>query len=78
MSRWIGLRFDYVNHRGEDHEYIVMPRELSRPDAWWCIEADVIERDGEPRPGRRTFRIAGMRDVGDVLVEYESPDHWVK
>ena len=60
------LRFAYTNHRGEDHTYLVAPVELSRPDAWWSLQADVIERDGEPRPGRRTFRLAGLRDVEDV------------
>lgn len=62
------LRFGYTNHRGEGHVYLVRPVELTRPDAWWSLDADVIERDGAPRPGRRTFKIAGLRDVEDVYV----------
>jgi hypothetical protein len=62
------LRFGYTNHRGDWHTYLVRPVELTRPDAWWCLDADVIERDGRPRPGRRTFHIAGLREVEDVYA----------
>lgn len=59
------LRFAYVNHRGDLHAYLVRPVGVSRPDARWCLEADVIERDGVTRPGQRTFALAGMKDVQD-------------
>lgn len=62
------LRFRYVNHRGQHHEYLVRPVEISRPDARWCLEAEVIERDGAARPGRRTFALSGLRDAEDVFV----------
>jgi hypothetical protein len=68
VTRRCLLRFGYTNHRGEDHIYLVAPDALQRPDAWWCLVADVIERDGESRPGRRTFRLAGLRDVEDVFA----------
>lgn len=66
------LRFRYVNHRGDEHEYVVQPQNLTRPDVWWSIDADVVTRDGDPREElgdrRRTFRIDKMRDVESVVL----------
>jgi hypothetical protein len=77
MSRVIKqLKFRYTNWRGDDHVYVVEPTgagtgiddyNRDRP----VIHAEVVTRDGDPRPEmgdnrRRTFVIAEMRDIEEV------------
>lgn len=72
------LRFDYVNHRGEEHNYIIEPvamiydsyvpvfedgTEHNHAEQSWMLMGDVIDRDGVERPGRRTFRMVLIRNL---------------
>lgn len=67
------LEFDYVNHRGEPHKYVVRPLRLEFTPivpvdgtvntTAWRIRADVVTRDGEIRPGQRSFLVTGMQNV---------------
>lgn len=73
------LEFSYTNHRGEEHTYVARPGPLqyrgpneedeldsTEPSEAWVIVATVEQRDGEPRPGVRTFRLDGMKDIRQV------------
>lgn len=63
--------FDYTNHRGDDHRYVVDFAAGHRPGAGEhegqpVLSGNVITRDGDYREGverRRTFVLAGMRNV---------------
>jgi len=70
------IRFDYVNHRGEDHNYVMTPEPRLTYEAagaaeplGWKISGHVISRDGVNRPGRRTFMLTGMRNIEAVNKE---------
>lgn len=66
------LRFRYVNHRRDEHEYTIEPNGLSRKDGKWCITGLCLERDGKSRHANasgfpiRSFVLAGMRDIEEV------------
>lgn len=70
------LLFHYINWKGEDHTYLVNPvtvkysRQLVTPggdeEFHWYLNCNVIERDGEKRPGPRSFILVKMRDVQEV------------
>lgn len=64
------IRFKYVNHNNELHEYVMMPEpNLSFGTCGadgplgWLISGHVTSRDGIVRPGRRTFLLTGMQDI---------------
>ena len=73
------LKFRYINHRGEDHEYVVRPFVVNSvvftrckcfaddPEREaWALRAHVVQRDGRPRPGDRTFALIKMRNIEEV------------
>lgn len=72
------LTFDYINHRGELHRYAVRPKTVQfsacqcfqgEPDRQaWNITCDVVLRDGEPRPGERSFAIIKMNEVAEITA----------
>lgn len=64
------IKFTYTNWHGDEHEYVVVPEPAltfgayaNRDPLSWLISGHVISRDGEPRPGRRTFRLVGMSNI---------------
>lgn len=64
------IRFRYTNWKGEEHIYQMMPESslsfgdyANQGELTWLISGHVTHRDGEPRPGRRTFKLTGLRDV---------------
>ena len=76
------LIFAYTNHRDEEHVYTVQPisfafapygqHGLDRSEdapSKWVMHAHVLERDGEPRPVRRTFILSTMKDVIHVHAQ---------
>jgi hypothetical protein len=73
------LQFTYTNWRGDEHTYLILPMtiayELGSFEAegadrsWaWVLRAQVIQRDGEDRPGIRSFRLTGLNDLKEVAV----------
>lgn len=73
------LQFDYNNHRGDDHTYVVAPMSIAfeqhpLPDSdeqgfSWMLRAQVLKRDGECRPGIRSFQLRGLKNVEEVPYE---------
>jgi hypothetical protein len=64
------LRFNYVNHHGERHQYMMMPEPAlsygtcgSDGPFGWLLSGHVMSRDGVLRPGRRTFLLHEMKDL---------------
>lgn len=67
--------FDYVNWRKEEHTYAAAIESVElgkynasgQPDPsgklQWVMHGHVIERDSQPRPGRRTFLISKMSEI---------------
>lgn len=71
------LTFDYVNWKGEDHNYVIEECRYtpSYPspvhEGHWVIHGDVVTRDGDTRPTmgptrRRTFEILKMRNIKEI------------
>lgn len=70
------LKFRYVNWRGRRHEYVVEPIgielfERQGAGTHWTLHANVVTRDGDPRPEmgptrRRSFMMTGIRDLEEV------------
>lgn len=64
------LRFNYINHRGDRHEYVVQPESiefgpyenggrdsrLEEEDYNWVLHANTVTRDGDKREGMGTRR----------------------
>lgn len=71
------LKFKYVNHRDEGHEYVVAPVSLTfemiqlvdPEEAHWLLNGQVMERDGKPVSKVRSFIMTKMRDVEEVKVD---------
>lgn len=64
------VAFRYVNHRGDDHEYVVRPESIEKTKDGWVMHAILETRDGDGRRElvgdgnrRRTFKLADMREV---------------
>lgn len=76
------VKFEYRNWKGETHQYVVRPESLafgpytgsgkapaaSAPHVW-VLHAQVVTRDEEQRPGKRTFLISGIRNPVSVVVQ---------
>jgi hypothetical protein len=65
------LKFDYNNWKGEDHTYLIEPivHDFTFMDGYWMLSGNMVERDGEQRDvGRRTFRLAQMKNVEQVIL----------
>lgn len=78
----VNLKFWYINHNEEDHEYVVNPEkiELGRYSnhgarsedgkSHWVLHAEVITRDGDERRDmgtrRRTFLLTEIRELEEV------------
>lgn len=72
----MNLKFRYVNHNGEDHEYVIVPETKltfdrhGEEDEAWHLSGRLITRDGDPRPNignrRRSFILTKMRDIEEV------------
>jgi hypothetical protein len=69
------LKFKYINHRGEDHEYILEPTDFlfigifssKNPEReGWSIIGKVIKRDDQYRGVIRSFAITKMRDIEEL------------
>lgn len=70
--------FDYVNHRGDDHRYLVRLDEDAleysvygaEPDPegikTWNLRVFVLERDGEVRENERVFMLSKIRNFVEV------------
>jgi hypothetical protein len=71
-------RFRYLNWKGERFLYLVLPESIelamynpygadASPKPRWCLNADLVERDGDRRPGmgtrRRTFILKNITDL---------------
>jgi len=73
------LQFDYINHKGEDHSYKVIPISIAfepyklYPDNLsskaWVINALVLERSKIKRNVLRNFVVMRMRNIAEVSVE---------
>lgn len=78
----IRLRFRYLNWHDVDHEYVIdcegmtLGIELHKhgkahvrsPDVLF-LHGQVVTRDSEPRPGRRSFVVADLREVAEVTSD---------
>lgn len=75
------LKFKYINHKGDDHEYVIEPTGVeffapSDPYAGsyaehWVLSGNTLERDGKARMvGRRSFKLTELRDVEQVEGEW--------
>lgn len=74
------LWFRYVNHRGDDHEYVVIPTGAghSRADgneARCVLRGLVVNRDGSEHPAQigsnlpaRSFLLTDIKMIGEVEV----------
>lgn len=70
------LKFNYINHRGEYHVYLVVPRMIEfgkcecfpeEPDReTWVLRCHVLERDWKPRPSERSFAMMKIKDIEEV------------
>lgn len=76
----ITLKFKYTNHKGDDHEYVILPTRVQfyppgsvdggSYQGFYCLVGETIERDGqERRVGQRSFKLVGLRDVEQTEVE---------
>lgn len=82
MRRKTLLRFNYLNHNGEDHNYVIEPIKRFEfgkcncfpgdPDreAWYITGMNTM-RDGELRPDSpmRSFALIKMRDIEELELE---------
>jgi len=67
------LRFYYVNHRGEGHDYVLWPAvvKLAEDDHEYhaghlILRGIVYEKDGAPKQEVREFQITKMQSVTEV------------
>lgn len=71
------LQFEYVNHKGENHTYKVIPITVGFTEnklypshsvggTSWNLSCFVLDRDMKPRNGVRVFAILRMKNVGEV------------
>lgn len=73
------LKFDYVNHKNEPHNYEVIPIEVgfmrckcfpNDPEKLsWGIKAVCIKRDGVARSVIRTFAFVKMTNLEESPIE---------
>jgi hypothetical protein len=70
------IKFEYTNWHGDNHEYDgriesveyeSYPNRIAEPEIdngpEWLMHVIVSFRDGDVGPGRRTFKMSGMRNV---------------
>lgn len=64
------LVFDYINWRGEQHQYAMQVESISfgSPDARWYLNGWLVTRDGDPRPEmegnrRRSFLLTDVSNL---------------
>lgn len=82
----LALKFDYVNWRGERHEYIIVPqgepiteqytRQGQGDTKTLYLHGQLITRDGDPRielgpSRRRSFEISRLENLEVVLLDPE-------
>lgn len=79
-GHWPLLEFVYENWHGITHSYIVAPEcvewtsyhhsdaDRNQGEETWMMNAQVISRSGEDRPGRRSFVMSKMRHVREVSM----------
>ena len=80
-DRSVLLAFDYTNHRGDSHRYVIEPEKiecgpydqggLNEQLERWVLHGKVITRDGDRRAElgqqrRRTFQMDGLRNIENV------------
>lgn len=73
------LQFTYINHRGDTHEYLVIPVSVEFTDnklnyahpykLSWNLKAFVLERSGEPRNVIRTFSLIRIKNPREIPLE---------
>lgn len=65
------VEFDYTNHRGEPHHYVVAPECTQWTSGGWFLDGQVVTRDGDPRKDmgptrRRSFEVDGITNLRPV------------
>lgn len=68
------LHFIYVNHRGEEHTYLVRPKSYEWSNYGFeapthILRCEVIQRDGQARRGDRSFAIKKLKDIRELPDE---------